>query len=67
MAGGMGLTVVGLWQLWLLFWSRTPENQHLRWRLAFFHLPAGLFLGFIFLLGYDLRFLLIFHFNRGSL
>lgn len=56
MVGGMGLTVVGLWQLWAFFWRRTPENQHLRWRLAFFHLPAGLFLGFIFLLGYDLRF-----------
>jgi hypothetical protein len=56
MAGGTGLIVVGLWWLWVYLWSRTSETQHLRWRLAFFHLPAGLFLGFIFLLGYDIRF-----------
>ncbi|MDD5640173.1 MAG: hypothetical protein PHX53_00885 [Syntrophales bacterium] len=59
MTGGMGLVVLGLWHLWTFFWGGPKNGDYnfaLRWRLAFFHLPAGLFLGYLFFLGYDIQF-----------
>jgi len=56
MVGGMSLLVWGHWRFWEDFWRRDRDAGQLRWRLAFFHLPAGLFLGIIWLLGFDVRF-----------
>jgi hypothetical protein len=54
---GTGLLVVGHWRFWEAIWGRKRDGSVLRRRLAFFHLPAGLFLVVIFFLGFDIRIL----------
>lgn len=55
-AGGAAFLALGHWRLWEAVWRRSRSDPDLRSRLAFWHLPALLFLAGVYLLSFDLRF-----------